>query len=369
MLKLALESELKRIKIWLSIICLMIAAIVIIGGITRLTVSGLSITEWRPITGVIPPLNIEQWQLEFQKYQTTPQFQHLNQNMTLDEFKFIFFWEYLHRLIARSLGLVFLLPLLYFSKRKQISKTLKQRLWVGFALGGLQGLIGWLMVKSGLTERTFVSHYRLGIHLVLAFFIFSYLLWLILTMQDLNSAAPAQKYTGNKSSFFARKSSALLVVLLFVQIFWGALVAGLHSGHFYNDYPLMNGQFFPATQLSLEPYIINFLDSTAGTQFFHRWLAPILILIFLFLAYYLFPKAWKQQTRLKDTLVVSNWNRWIISRRAVLWGFSFQFLLGVLTLLNAVPLVLGVLHQIGAFLLLGLLIWFHFESIQLKNNS
>ncbi len=174
----------KRLIIWLSIVILLIASIVIIGGITRLTVSGLSITEWKPITGILPPLTEQQWQSEFEKYQNTPQFQLLNSNMNLQEFRTIFFWEYLHRLIAIMIGIIFFIPLLFFSKSKLIAKSMKIRLWVGFLLGGLQGLVGWLMVKSGLTENTYVSHYRLAIHLILAFFIFSYLFWILLNIKN-----------------------------------------------------------------------------------------------------------------------------------------------------------------------------------------
>lgn len=360
----------KRLIIWLSIVILLIASIVIIGGITRLTVSGLSITEWKPITGILPPLTEQQWQSEFEKYQNTPQFQLLNSNMNLQEFRTIFFWEYLHRLIARMIGIIFFIPLLFFSKSKLIAKSMKIRLWVGFLLGGLQGLVGWLMVKSGLTENTYVSHYRLAIHLILAFFIFSYLFWILLNIKnnffkrnDPSNLNSMNLNTKNAWTLFISLKSysfttLILTILIFIQITWGALVAGLHAGKFYQDYPLMNGHFYPSDQLSLTPYWINFFASAAGTQFIHRWLAALIILFF-FCQAYLIPFINKS-----FFINVSDPNKknWVLARRLVLWGFSIQFLLGVVTLIHSVPISLGAIHQIGAFVLLALIIYFHFQN-------
>src|SRR5277367_2937928 len=249
------ETQARAIRLWLYAVAAMVLAIVLVGGATRLTESGLSITEWKPVMGVVPPLGDAQWQSEFEKYQAIPQYRELNNGMSLDAFKSIYWWEWTHRLIARAIGFVFLVPFLWFWWPGWIGPSLRNRMWLIFGLGALQGVVGWWMVASGLAERVEVSQYRLATHLVLACLIYVALLW---TAQRWDrppaSAVPAR----------IRFGAIALLVLVLVQIYPGAIVAGLRAGHIFNSWPLIDGALVPdAARLFFNtPLWRNFFENT-----------------------------------------------------------------------------------------------------------
>ncbi len=249
------------IKGWLYIGVSVIFALVLVGGATRLTDSGLSITEWKPIHGVIPPLNDAQWLEEFAKYQRIPEFSQINSDMTIDGFKTIFWWEWAHRLLARATGLVFAIPLAFFWLTGRLEGKIKPRLLGILALGGLQGFVGWWMVHSGLSERTDVSQYRLATHLTLAALIFT------ATAYVARGLAVHSEEPANAS---IRRFSGIMVLAVLVQIYLGALVAGLDAGLAYNTWPLMDGALIPSDLLGMEPAWRNFFESTKTVQFVHR---------------------------------------------------------------------------------------------------
>ncbi len=307
------------IKFWLILCLLLVAAMVMLGGYTRLSGAGLSIIEWKPVHGVIPPLSDTDWWVEFEGYKASPQYQKINRGMSVDEFKAIFWPEYFHRLLGRTVGLVVLLPLLIFAARKSISRRFGLRMIGIFALGGLQGLIGWLMVKSGLINDPHVSHLRLTLHLSIAFAIFGWLEWTLLTVM------PAQ--AGIRSD--SKKWYLIWFFFLATQIVFGAMVAGLKAGMIYNTWPLMNGQLTPDELLFVSPWYENLVL----IQFIHRWLAVLVALGF--------PLWWYL-------------NRAYVSHKAclsVMLAIALQFLLGVLTLIHEVPLPLALLHQAVALVL------------------
>ncbi|MCC9165480.1 COX15/CtaA family protein [Pontibacter harenae] len=319
----------KPIVLWLLSSVLLILAMVVIGGITRLTGSGLSIVEWNVISGTLPPLSEAEWLITFQKYQQFPEYQKLNTTMTLSGFKQIFWWEYLHRLLGRAIGVVFILPFLYFLAKRRIAPWLFKRLLFILLLGATQGLMGWLMVKSGLVDMPHVSHYRLAAHLCLALALISTILW---TVADVVQLRPKQ----NGSTPKLQMLSKLVLALLLLQIILGAFVAGLKAGFYYNTYPLMNGEIFPS---QLWPYLSWTSLWSHGTvvQFLHRWIAIVAFAAIVHL--------------------------WRVSRRGNLNYYSqnlitllllttlLQVALGITTLMLAVPLALGVLHQVVAFVL------------------
>src|SRR5262249_3487996 len=263
------------ICLWIACLAALVFAMVVVGGATRLTQSGLSIVEWKPVTGVVPPLSQAQWQEEFDKYKKIPQFQQLNRGMSLDEFKTIFWWEWSHRLLGRALGAVFLLPFLFFLWRGLIDRRLAGALLGIFALGGVQGAIGWWMVSSGLTERVVVSQYRLAFHLTLACLIYAALV----VTTDRYAARPPKEPAPRRIGVAA----AGLVVLVIGQIYLGALVAGLHAGLIYNTWPLIDGALVPeASRLFFEtPWWRNVFENTLTAQFDHRMLAYALWLFAL----------------------------------------------------------------------------------------
>ncbi len=329
----------RPISTWLFCGCILIFCMVMIGGITRLTGSGLSITEWKPIMGAIPPMNEKDWNEAFQKYQQIPQFQKINSHFTLKDFKSIFWWEYVHRLLGRIIGVVFIIPFLIFLFRGMFdNKTLRKLLFL-FLLGAMQGVIGWLMVKSGLSERTSVSHIRLAIHLITAFITFGFTFYFALEIVYRNREQ-------NKNNL--RTYSWPLFVLVTIQIIYGAFVAGLHAGKMYNTYPLMNGSFIPEGMFYLSPFEINFFDNPVMVQFIHRNLAALIVLFFLLLF-----------------LKSRNMDLSIHQRRGIIFLFAaltIQFLLGVFTLLTAVNIPLALLHQAGAFILFSASIYLLFVS-------
>lgn len=254
------------IRWWLYGVCLLILIMVVVGGATRLTDSGLSITEWKPVHGVIPPLSEADWQEELEKYRQIPEYQLINKGMSLEEFKFIFWWEWGHRLLGRVIGLAFFIPMVAFWTAGRIEPWLKPRLVIGLALGGLQGFVGWWMVASGLVERVDVSQYRLATHLTLAFLIFAYLFWLARRLAPQGTPVqPAEKAL--------LPLGWLFIAVLFLQLFFGGLVAGLNAGFTYNTWPLMDGQVIPSRLLSLSPVWLNAFENILTVQFQHRMMA------------------------------------------------------------------------------------------------
>ncbi|RTL50350.1 MAG: heme A synthase [Bradyrhizobiaceae bacterium] len=322
---------LRAVRVWLIVVAALIVATLIVGGATRLTESGLSIVEWKPITGVLPPLTAQQWNGEFEAYKTIPQYREMNYGMSLDEFKTIFYWEWAHRLLGRTIGTVFLLPFLYFLWRGGLSSDLKRRLWIIFALGGLQGAVGWWMVKSGLTERVSVSQYRLAAHFMLALLIFAAIVWTVRRMAPARAAdAPAR----------VGLTSKILLVLVFVQLYFGALVAGLRAGKVFNTWPDIDGAFIPAADRLFfeQPWWRNFFDNTLTVQFCHRMIAYALLAIAL--------------AHAVDVVRSKCASAAVGGAHALAMAVGLQAVLGILTLLHQVPIPLGLAHQATAIVVL-----------------
>jgi cytochrome c oxidase assembly protein subunit 15 len=317
------DAMLKPVILWLMLSAALVAAMVLLGGYTRLSGAGLSITEWKPIHGTIPPLSLAEWEEEFAAYRRTPQFAQVNQNMKLDGFKTIFWPEYSHRLLGRAVGIVFFLPLMWFYARKTITPRFALSLLGIFALGGLQGLMGWWMVKSGLSQNPHVSHFRLSAHLALAFLIFALLEWVILKL-----VTPA--HAGVRIPASAGVTLKIIFILLCLQILTGAFMAGLHAGLIYNTFPNMNGEWLPGEALQGNP-----LENIALIQFTHRWLAKILAVSYFF---------W--------------WLKWGRSAMAHAVGITTaaQVALGIFTLLYQVPKWLALAHQFTALALFALML-------------
>lgn len=320
----------KSVKYWLFTGCVMIAAMVVIGGITRLTDSGLSMVDWKLFMGSIPPTSEAEWLDKFEEYKQYPEYQKINFDITIEEFKSIFFWEYLHRLLGRVIGLVFFFPFLYFLIKGYFKKPMIGKLIVLFVLGGFQGFLGWYMVSSGLVDRPDVSHYRLAIHLISAFTLFAYTFWLALDYSYSES-----KDTPNKAlRSFGLKTLALLTL----QIIYGAYVAGLKAGMLCPTFPKMCDDWMPASMSNL-----NWTDDLYNIQFIHRTIAWVLAIWIM----YGFLKMMKEKLSSSQKK----------STQYLLGMLSIQFLLGVLTILMSVPVALGVLHQFGALLLLASVIY------------
>jgi heme a synthase len=321
------------IRLWLYAVAALIFVMVLVGGATRLTESGLSIVEWKPVTGALPPLGETAWQAEFDKYKTIPQFQHRNSTMTLAEFKTIFWWEWAHRLMGRLIGAAFLLPFLFFLAKGWIEPPLRGRLWAIFGLGALQGAVGWWMVASGLTERVEVSQYRLATHLILACIIFAAILWVAMGMR----ARAAIEAPGR-----IRAVAFGLLALVMVQIYLGALVAGLRAGLIYNTWPLIDGSLIPdaARLMHDTPLWRNLFENALTVQFNHRIAAYALFLLAVLHAIDV-ARTVRRGPALTHALAL-----------AVL--VTIQAALGILTLLWQVPIGLALAHQAGAILVLAL---------------
>jgi heme a synthase len=321
------------VRWWLIVVAALIAVMVLVGGATRLTESGLSIVEWKPVTGTLPPLNEAQWAQAFEGYKTIPQYRELNAGMSLSEFKTIFWWEWSHRLLGRVIGAVYLLPFLYFLWRGVLSSELKRRLWLIFGLGALQGAVGWWMVASGLSQRTEVSQYRLAAHLMLALIIFAAIVWTLrrLTTRPHEAALPRLKIT-----------SVVLLGMTFLQIYFGALVAGLRAGRVYNTWPEIDGAFIPsAARLFFEePWWRNLFDNTLTVQFEHRMTAYALLALALLHAI--------DTVRVRAGAAVIGGAWWLVA------AISLQAVLGILTLLHQVPIDLALAHQAVAIVVLTL---------------
>ena len=318
------------ISYWLLLTTFLVALMIIVGGLTRLTGSGLSIVKWDIISGILPPLSLIDWGKSFTLYKQIPEYKLLNSSMTLEQFKTIYWWEYIHRLLGRFVGLFYLIPLLYFTFKKVIKKNSLISLYIILILIFVQGFIGWYMVKSGLTERTDVSHYRLSLHLTLAFVIFILLLWNYF------------KYKNQKTLIRNKKLPSYLLIFftfcILVQISIGAFVSGLDAGQIYQSWPLMNHGYFPDDSSPKDLFSMKAFDTPSIVQFVHRNVAYFIILLFSFIVIIIF--------RNKD---------FIYLRSAVLLVFIFLFLqtlLGILTVLSGAQIILASMHQIGSIFLI-----------------
>ena len=320
----------RAIRLWLYAVAALVLAMVLVGGATRLTESGLSITEWRPVMGVVPPLSEGQWQEALAKYQAIPQYRALNAGMSLADFKVIYWWEWTHRLLGRVIGVAFLLPFVWFLWRGWIPRDLRPRLWSIFALGALQGAVGWWMVASGLSERIEVSQYRLAAHLTLASVIYVALIW----------AAAGRASPPTFPARAATRAGALCVlVLVLAQIYLGALVAGLRAGYAYNTWPLIDAALIPKSDdlfFQMPPWR-NFFENILTVQFDHRMIA---YLVFIGAAVHAVDVVRNERARGR------------IGALALLAAVALQIVLGIATLLLVVPLPLALLHQAGAMLVL-----------------
>jgi heme a synthase len=323
----------RAVRWWLVTIALMIAAMVLVGGATRLTESGLSIVEWKPVSGTLPPLTQAQWTAAFEGYKAIPQYRELNAGMDLSEFKTIFWWEWSHRLLGRVIGVAFLVPFLWFLWRGAVSADLRFRLWLIFGLGALQGAVGWWMVASGLSERVEVSHYRLATHLVLALFIFAGIVWTLRRQADTAPVATSSRL---------KITAAALLVLTFVQLYLGALVAGLRAGKIYNTWPDIDGGLVPsAARLFFDqPWWRNLFDNALTVQFEHRMTAYALFALAILHA--------ADAIRSRAGTAAIGGAVWLAA------AITLQATLGILTLLNQVPIPLALTHQAVAILVLTL---------------
>lgn len=332
----------RQVALWLLICSAMVFSILVVGGVTRLTHSGLSIVEWQPIVGVVPPLNQAAWDETFDKYKKTPEYQKVNHQMSLDEFKGIFFWEYWHRVLGRLIGVVFLLPFLWFCWRGKVDRPLVPKLLGIFVLGGMQGAMGWYMVKSGLVDDPRVSHYRLTAHLSLAFLIFVAMFWLALGL-----LAERARATADATLRGLQRIGFWLVMLVAYMVVSGGLVAGIRAGKAYNTFPLMNGHILPPESFIIDPWYLNFFNNMALVQFDHRLGAWLLAFLVPWFWWKIRAAAVSASARLAATLLM-----------VVLF---VQIALGIATLLLAVPVGLGTAHQGGAMVVLGLLLWLNHE--------
>ena len=315
----------RAIAIWLFVMAFLVAMMVVIGGVTRLTGSGLSMVEWRPLIGTLPPLSQAEWMRVFTLYQASPEYNDINYGMSLAEFKLIFFWEYFHRLWGRMLGIAFALPLAYFAFRKMIPQGYKLPLVVLLFLGGMQGVIGWWMVKSGLVSDPTVSQYRLATHLGMALFIYGMLLWTGFNLFYGKALRPSGHMMG-------------VVTIVAITIIAGAFVAGMDAGLLYNEYPLMGDGLVPIEYG--EEGLSDPFENPAAAQFHHRWIAVLAVVGVLTL--------WRRANRIAHIRSRG------ITVGAIVLG---QFTLGIITLLNGVPVWMGAAHQLGAVLLLGACLW------------
>ena len=332
----------KFINYWLISLLLFIGLIVIVGGLTRLTDSGLSITTWDVVKGILPPITKNQWIDAFNLYKQIPQYYLLNENMTMNEFKIIYYWEYIHRILGRILGLLFLIPFLFIYLKKILTKKYNQNFFILFLLILLQGTVGWYMVKSGLVENTTVSHYRLAIHLNLAFILFSAIFWYFLNI----------KFKENK--FFFNLSTKYLVTkififLVFLQITFGAFTSGLDAGQIYQTWPLMNNYIFPDDLSSSSIFSMQIFNEPSFIQFVHRKLAYVIFIYVLVMSFFVFFK--KEKYKYNSTYFL-------------LIVIFIQLILGIYTLLSGANILVASLHQISTIFLLISSIYFYYKTIR-----
>lgn len=324
------DKQMDPVAIWLFVCAVLVFAMIVLGGLTRLTHSGLSIVDWKPVTGWLPPLDQAVWQAVFEEYQRFPEYRKRNLGMSLNEFKSIFWFEYLHRLLGRIIGVAFLVPFLCFAASKRIRGKLACWLAVLFCLGGLQGVVGWWMVKSGLVDQPDVSQYRLAAHLGLAVAIYGLLIWTALSLMFQNK----DKRAGTLGAYH---SSACCLVAIFITMISGALVAGLDAGFAYNTFPTMNGQWIPSHLLAQSPWYMNITENTITVQFDHRWLAMSTVAGIAVLC-------WQFRN-----LEMSRTARLALHGLAV--SALLQLLLGIATVVLVVPIPIAISHQAVAMVL------------------
>ena len=333
--------------IWLSICSLMVILMIFLGGLTRLTNSGLSIVEWKPIAGIIPPLTDDHWLEEFAKYQLSPEYVQLNNSMSLAEFKFIFWLEFIHRLAGRVTGLVYLLPLLYFYRQGIISRTTKVYPII-LLLFAVQGFIGWYMVKSGLEKMPYVSHFRLALHLIIAFIIYTLLFWqLMINSYNNEMILPGVNLTSLKLL------CGLSLAMIYLQIIIGGLTAGLDAGLVYNSFPLMGTKFI-AEEISISTVGFESLNDPIFIQFLHRSCAYLIIVI---VSMIIFKLCYINNSKLR------------IINYCIILALILQVSAGVLTIIYAVPIALALVHQIGAVILLSCLLWCYYSIGSYKSST
>lgn len=343
----SINTNNKHIAIWLLVCCATIFAMIILGGVTRLTGSGLSMVQWEPIMGVLPPLNQSEWEETFRLYQQYPEYKLKNFAMSLGEFKSIFWFEYGHRLLGRSIGIIFLLPFLFFLVKGRIDRSLTPKLITMFVLGGLQGLMGWYMVKSGLVDEPHVSQYRLTAHLALAVIIYTYMLWVALDL-----LYPNINENIKSSNRKLAQLSLIITAIIFITVLSGGFVAGTRAGFAFNTFPLMDGRLIPVGLFELSPAWRNFFENIVTVQFDHRLLATLLFLAI--------PTFWwiagksQQESHITTGL------------HLLLAALALQLTLGITTLLLVVPVTLAAAHQAGAIILLTASI---FVSHQLRGRT
>ena len=329
------ERDRAAIRLWLYGICILVFAIIIVGGATRLTDSGLSITEWLPLLGAIPPLTDADWQVVFEKYKQIPEYKEINKGMSLAEFQFIYWWEWGHRLLGRFIGVAFFVPLVWFWIAGRIGANLKPKLIGIFVLGAIQGAVGWWMVASGLVDRVDVSQYRLAAHLIIACLIFMACLWVALGLRPGND--------NRTNSGVLTFGAGLVLIVVLLQIYFGALVAGLDAGLTYNTWPLMDGAIIPDGLFSPPPAWKTLFEDILTVQFMHRMVAYLALILIV-------------------------WHVWTVLRRAPRTNLAasalalaavtlIQVALGIWTLLAVVPLSLGLIHQGGAIVVLAIAVW------------
>ncbi len=323
--------ESKPVAIWLFLCCIMVILMVGIGGFTRLSKAGLSITEWKPITGTLPPLSGQDWLQEKLKYETTPEYKAFNYGMSMEEFQAIYLIEYVHRLVARLTGLVFVLPFIYFTLRRKISKKVVIRLFMALLFGALQAFAGWYMVKSGLVTEPHVSHYRLALHLLLALIVFALLSYQFFDYQI------RPKQTKLKISSDTIYYTGMILALIVIQIIFGAFVAGLNAGLIYNTFPLMDGQIVPEDLFFLHPIWLNIFENRATVQFIHRALALLILALVVILTV--------KNASVKPVYIM-------------LLSVIIQIILGVITLLLHIPIAIAIAHQVFSFILFGSSLYF-----------
>lgn len=328
------KPQSRAIAVWLLICCALVFAMVVLGGVTRLTHSGLSMVDWDPIMGIVPPLTEADWQKAFARYREFPEYQKVNAGMTVHEFKQIYYIEYAHRVLGRVIGLVFLVPFLFFWVRRRIPRTLMPKLVFMFVLGGLQGLMGWYMVMSGLVDVPSVSPYRLTAHLLMAVFIYMYMFWVALGLLEPRRISVTSKIQGYIS---------FTITLVVVMIATGGFVAGTKAGFAFNTFPLMHGKWVPDGLWVLQPGWRNFFETIPMVQFIHRHVAYLLVIVILIMWFWL--------RRVTSAVPLQN------RAHLVLLALALQVTLGIVTLVHFVPLPLAAAHQAGALIVLSSLLY------------
>jgi cytochrome c oxidase assembly protein subunit 15 len=321
---------------WLYLGIVLVLGMVVIGGITRLTHSGLSMTQWS-FAGSLPPTTNEAWQAEFELYQASPEFKEVHTHFTLEDFQSIYWWEYIHRMFGRMIGVIFIIPFVFFLWKRWIPKDMLKHFLIILALGAFQALLGWFMVKSGLVDVPRVSHYRLAAHLSTAFIACSYIFWV--AMRYRNYGQEEREVTSN------RKWAVWIGSAVFIQIIYGAFVAGLRAGWIHNTWPLMDGSIISPAVTALEPLISNFFEGRSGVQFVHRTLGLVVLILAIVL--------WRRSLSWSPRLMRAS--------MFVCVAIGIQFLLGVITLLMEVPIYMGVIHQVFALIVLLAIIHLYYQ--------